>query len=401
VLNDVLRNALTKALSLATGYPDTLALNANTMIGDPTVAEYLRKLEEIAWSIASGSASISEAIMETSKAIAALIARRSSMAPGNILSGASQESSSPRRSGVASESITSLMESFGSETGSSVHLDESFGNPGSSINLRQLSRVVEVVGLALEMQELEGTLSEAKTAFDAAATRLDSDLMWKNALIQAKEDAVQKMSTWTMPDESVSRFADRHESYSHAAERLQKLKHEAASISLEKALETNKFAKISSEVTRDLEQKQTMIQQLRQSDDFTGVVESPSPLDLMLQVSELKVRFISTYRVLVAECSLTTCALKNRFRLQELCDVAWALEEDERASCETLDDQPDVLAFTAKFFPNEKCAQSEYVFGEIFRHIEVSFSILPYKVYVLTFLHTERHCRRRSPLFSM
>ncbi|TMW65173.1 hypothetical protein Poli38472_009340 [Pythium oligandrum] len=339
-LNDILRRELVRARFLSSPEldPEQLEGAIDTLMKEPMVSTYLKKLE----SLAASNNGVGLSAM--SKMFSTLSSPGGSSLPDMLASYSGKTGSESQYSD------TDIM----SESGSSVammedHLEEI--NESDQCSLKQLCNTAELIRLLLEMQELTQQLTQARAAADAKIAEIDAQLPKKRAILQAYEAAVQNMATW---QGSSTTPAEDTKLKMVASKKLEGMRAKISDLGRQKQSEECAYQEYHSRIGKLLKQKHDRVQQIRNTEDSKESEGATNPIDVLLQVSEIK----------------------RRFRIKELMDIGRALEQEEKRRASYMDEDGENMAFMTGLSArsSDRYPQVDDIFQQIREDIQIALT---------------------------
>jgi hypothetical protein len=288
--NDLLRREFIKACFVRpqeTGL-DTADARVETIMADPKVQSFLKKLEEIATSNTGrdyNPGSSNQASVEVQRAFSSL----SSYFP--------DVAQAPRAD------VPETLDELGDEVDETSrdpafpNDDESFGDTSEEsegesavqiapFSLHKLSWALDIITVTLELRGLQKLVSSHQGKFATRLLDLDRSLHRKKLIRTGVKAALEKMSA-KHPGED--RVKEVQKSMKRYAEKISRIDEEILSLEQQKAGIEGMLAEAVSQCKKDIQSKRERLLKLRQKTVDVFGTTLVSPLDVMIRASELPV----------------------------------------------------------------------------------------------------------------
>ncbi|KAG7387344.1 hypothetical protein PHYBOEH_008265 [Phytophthora boehmeriae] len=341
--NQVLCRELIKAIFARLGAvtpADVDSLTETTMT-NPKVVAYLTKIEQVA--VSSGLESSSEErSFQTRRLLDGLTAYLYEMTPKSQFLRAPSLSSLNEDETRSAEPQDDFLDLISDSESSVAILEETKLDENAHIaarySLDKLSRTLDIVNLAYELQENQDLEMRQREALNSKIVSLETQHHRKELIQDGMSAMVAKMKTWLASpacDQSErSLSVKRH--VGHMIENMELMEIEMDELQRQKTALTNELKVEVKRYHKEWKAKHERIEQLRQVHDLAIDEASTNPLDILTRVSEIKVRFGS----------------------YDLDRISNFLEDEEKEMAAYVDEHDEPISYMSPLFTKEELSSA-------------------------------------------
>ncbi|RLN48062.1 hypothetical protein BBJ29_006955 [Phytophthora kernoviae] len=295
--NQVLCRELIKAIFARLGAvtPADVDNLTDTTMTNPKVVAYLNKIEQVAVSTGLESSS-EERSFQTRRLLDGLTAHLYEMTPNNEFLRATSLSSLNEDETKSVEPQDDFLDLISDSESSVAILEEPKLDEHAHIAARypldKLSRTLDVVNLAYELQENQDWEMRQREAFNSKIISLETQHHRKELIRDGMSDMIAKMKSWlALPacDQGSERGQSVQRHVEQMMEKLELMEIEMKELQRQKTVRTNELKVEIKHYHNEWKTKHEQIEQLRQAHGQAIDEASASPLDILTRVTEIKV----------------------------------------------------------------------------------------------------------------
>ncbi|RLN20396.1 hypothetical protein BBI17_008318 [Phytophthora kernoviae] len=359
--NQVLCRELIKAIFARLGAvtPADVDNLTDTTMTNPKVVAYLNKIEQVAVSTGLESSS-EERSFQTRRLLDGLTAHLYEMTPNNEFLRATSLSSLNEDETKSVEPQDDFLDLISDSESSVAIMEEPKLDEHAHIAARypldKLSRTLDIVNLAYELQENQDWEMRQREVFNSKIISLETQHHRKELIRDGMSDMIAKMKSWLASpacDQGSERGQSVQRHVEQMMEKLESMEIEMEELQRQKTVLTNELKVEIKHYHNEWKTKHGQIEQLRQAHDQAIDEASASPLDILTRVTEIKVCF-SGY---------------------DLDRISNFLKDEEKEMAAYIEDHDENISYMSPLFTKEELsfAHSREILSAIQNQLQIAF----------------------------